>query len=135
MKITNKDQLKVGTVLVWKQNKNEFLVTGKSGNGDEFFFACEWNDFDDIKKNYTIKDEEIKGASKDLPLYWECRYRTEDNWPQIGDEVWILTGDGGSIFCYWDNTEYQRSVRDFLGIYRTKKELSKARDRIKEVLK
>jgi len=45
-----------------------------------------------------------------------------NNFPQIGDTVFLFNSQGDSNEVIWTNTKKQNRKRDFLGVFRTKEE-------------
>ena len=50
--------------------------------------------------------------------------------PEVGDVLFRLNSRGQIIEQQWHNTEKQKAVRDFGGIYRTKEEAEEAKQKI-----
>jgi hypothetical protein len=90
-----------------------------------------------IREKNPDEDGRVEIFTATGPLLEALGYTTEqDEWePEEGDTVFRISGAGMISEMTWhEDSEFCNSVRDLLGVYRTKKEAEKVHDAIKAAM-
>lgn len=66
-------------------------------------------------------EERIAKLEKELDELKEVEIE-DDEFPRLGDQYWFVNTDGYVVYSYWDDNTISDYRKDFLRIFKTKKE-------------
>ena len=66
-------------------------------------------------------EERIAKLEKELDELKEVEI-VDDEFPRLGEQYWFVDVDGNVVYAYWGNRAVDKCRKDFLRIFKTKKE-------------
>lgn len=71
--------------------------------------------------NKKEHEERIAKLEKELKELKETKIE-DDGFPRLGDQYWFVSTDGYVVYAYWGDNSFDNYRKDFLRIFKTKKE-------------
>lgn len=71
---------------------------------------------------------------KDIDQFAQKINQLYDDWPKEGDEFWYFHADGEILHENYNNTQWHKDKLQFGNCFKTEKEATEARDKVKQLL-